>query len=83
MTKNCSIPGCTSCSNKEDCRHLSFQDPSLQHQWLVSLTISEHTRVCSLHFSGGVKSATSPIHTLFQWNVVAAIPRTASKELLF
>ena len=33
--------------------------------------------------SGGVKSATSPIPTLFPWNVVSAIPRTASKELLF
>ena len=90
MPKNCSIPGCTSRSDKEDCKHLLFhglpKDPSLQHKWLASIkrpiTISEHTRVCSLHFSGGVKSATSPIPTLFPWNVYAVIPRTASKERL-
>ena len=90
MPKNCSIPGCTSRSDKEDSRHLSFhglpKDPSLQHQWLASIkrpiTISKHTRVCSLHFSGGVKSAASPIPTLFPWNVSAVIPRSASKERL-
>ena len=84
MPKHCSIPGCTSRSDKEGCKTVSFhtipRDVSIRHQWLVSIkkpiTISEHTRICSLHFVGGMKSASSPIPTLFPWSTPAAVRAT-------
>ena len=66
------------------CKTVSFhaipRDVSIRHQWLVSIkkpiTISEHTRICSLHFVGGMKSASSPIPTLFPWSTPAAVRAT-------
>ena len=75
MPKNCCIPGCHSRSDKPECQGVSFhalpKDAALREQWLVSIkkpiTISEHTRLCSLHFVGGKRSSTEPVPTLFPW----------------
>ena len=58
MPKNCSISGCTSRSDKEECSGVSFykllSDNTRRHQWLVSIkkpiTVSFYTYICSLHF---------------------------------
>ena len=65
--------------------HAIPKDASIRRQWFVSIkkpiTISEHTRICSLHFVGGVKSASSPKPTLFPWSAPTttwATPRQRS-----
>ena len=55
MPRNCSIPGCTSRSDKKECEHLSFHklptDFDRRHQWLVSIKrpirVSPYTYICN------------------------------------
>ena len=73
MPKHCSIPGCTSRSNKEECKGLSFYklptDTEERHRWLVSIkkpiTVSPYTYICSLHFKNTKKAKDVP--TIFPW----------------
>ena len=76
MPKNCSIPGCTNRSNKEDCQAVPFyalpKDIELRQRWLISIkkpiTVSNYTYVCGDHFEGGLKSKDNPIPTIFPWS---------------
>ena len=71
----CSIPGCESRSDKPEFASLKFhrlpQSTELRHQWLVSikrpLTVSENTRICTVHFDGNEKSSESAVPTIFPW----------------
>ena len=85
MVKHCSIPGCTSRAGKEGCEGVSFhtipKDPVLRQQWLESIrkpfSVTENSRVCSIHFEGGVKTSSSPIPTLFPWTKQTRPPPVA------
>ena len=73
MPESCSIPGCTSRRSKDKASRISFYhlpiDSSIRYQWLVSIKkVSEHTRICSLHFVGGKKTVENPLPTLFPWS---------------
>ena len=75
MPRNCSIPGCTSRSDKKECEHLSFHklptDVDRRHQWLVSIKrpirVSPYTYICSLHFKDNKKESNNDIPTIFPW----------------
>ena len=75
MPKHCSIPGCTSRSNKEECKGLSFYklptDNEERPWWLVSIkkpiTVSPYTYVCSLHFKCNKKTSSNDVPTIFPW----------------
>ena len=70
----CSIPGCFSRNDRPGIGGVRFhrlpQDPDLRHQWLVSIkkpvSVSENTRICSMHFEEGVGPR---IPTIFPWSV--------------
>ena len=69
-------------------RSLSFYhlplDEHDRHLWLISIkkeiTVSAHTRICSLHFVGGKKSKEYPVPTLFPWSKPQAPKRKAPPE---
>ena len=73
----CSIPGCSSRSDREEFHGVKFhrlpQDPVLRYKWLVSIkkpiSVSENTRICSLHFEGSGRTADCPVPTIFAWSV--------------
>ena len=73
----CSIPGCSSRSDRQEFEGVKFhripQDPDLRHDWLVSIkkpiTVSENSRIYSLHFEGSEKTADSPLSSIFPWSV--------------
>ena len=73
----CSIPGCSSRSDREEFHRVKFhclpQDPVLRYKWLVSIkkpiSVSENTRICSLHFEGSVRTADCPVPTIFACSV--------------
>ena len=73
----CSIPGCSSRSDREEIQGVKFhclpQDPVLRHKWLISIKkpigISENTRICSLHFEGSERTADCPVPTIFASSV--------------
>jgi len=73
----CSIPGCSSRSDRQEFEGVTFhcipQDPDLRHDWLVSIkkltTVSENSRICSLHFEGSEKTADSPLPSIFPGSV--------------
>ena len=75
MPRNCSIPGCTSRSDKKECEHLSFHklptDFDRRHQWLVSIKrpirVLPYTYICSLHFKDNKKESNNDIPTIFPW----------------
>ena len=75
MPEFCSMPGCTSHRGKGEVRSLSFyhlpRDEHARQLWLISMkkeiTVSAHTRICSLHFVGGNKNKEYPVPTLFPW----------------
>ena len=54
----CTIPGCSSRSDRCECEGVKFhrlpQDPDQRYRWRVSIkkpiSVSENTRICSLHF---------------------------------
>jgi hypothetical protein len=78
MPKNCSIPGCKSRNDKEECKGISFHklptDSEKRHQWLVSIkkpiTVSPYTYICSLHFKDNKKTSDNDIPTLFPWTPI-------------
>ena len=69
VPKNCSIPGCTSRSDKKECEHISFHklpvDSDKRHQWLVSIKkpikVSPYTYICSLYFKDNKKTSSNDI----------------------
>ena len=73
----CSIPGCSSRSDRPEFEGVKFhrlpQDPNLRYQWLISIkrhvSVSENSRICSLHFEGRGESDDSQIPTNFPWSV--------------
>ena len=73
----CSIPGCSSRNDRQEFEGIKFhripQNPDLRHNWLVSIkkpiTVSENSRICSLHFEGSEKTAGSPLPSIFPWSV--------------
>ena len=86
MPKNCSIPGCTSRSDKEECQHISFHklptDGNRRHQWLVSIkrsiTVSPYTYICSLHFKDSKKASRNDIPTIFPWTISTTTTTTTT-----
>ena len=73
----CSIPGRSSRSDREEFHgvklHRLPQDPVLRHKWLISIkkpiSVSENTRICSLHFEGSERTADCAVPTIFAWSV--------------
>ena len=78
MPKNCSIPGCKSRGDREECKGISFYklptDSEKRHQWLVSIkkqiTVSPYTYICSLHFKDNKKTSDNDVPTLFPWTPI-------------
>ena len=76
MPESCYIPGCHSRRGKGGTLSLHFyrlpSDPDTRHLWLISIKkniiVSEHTRICSLHFVGSEKSPEHPLPTIFPWS---------------
>ena len=88
MPKNCSIPGCTSRSDKRECVHLSFHklpaDSDRRHQWLVSIRkpikVSPYTYICSLHFKDNKKASSNDIPTIFPWTNATTIRKSPANR---
>ena len=88
MPKNCSIPGCTSRSDKEECSGVSFHklpsDNTRRHQWLVSIkepiTVSSYTYICSLHFKNSKKSPDNDIPTIFPWSISVPVRNSPTRR---
>lgn len=89
MPKNCSIPGCTSRSDKEECSGVSFHklpsDSTQRRRWLVSIkrpiTVSSYTYICSLHFQDSKKSQDNDIPTIFPWTVPLSVRKPPTVRL--
>lgn len=72
----CSIPGCCSRSDRPEFEGVKFhrlpQEPDQRYKWLVSIkrhiSVSENSRICSLHFEGSEKTVNSQIPTIFPWS---------------
>ena len=49
------------------------QDPDQRYRWLVSIkkpiSVSENTRICSLHFESSEGTISSLIPTIFPWSI--------------
>ena len=88
MPKNCSIPGCTSRSDKRGCVHLSFHklpaDSDRRHQCLVSIRkpikVSPYTYICSLHFKDNKKVSSNDIPTIFPWTNATTIRKSPANR---
>ena len=73
----CTIPGCSSRSDRRECEGVKFhrlpQDPDQRYRWLVSIkkpiSVSENTRICSLHFERSEGTVKSLIPTIFPWSI--------------
>ena len=79
MPHHCIVKGCTNRSSKPDheCKDLFFyslphSNPLLLREWLVKMQvtqtrISEHSRICSVHFVGGKKTQKNNTPCVFPW----------------
>ena len=77
MPHHCIVKGCTNRSSKPECKDLSFyslphSNPMLLREWLVKMKvtqtrISEHSRLCSVHFVGGKKTQKNNTPCVFPW----------------
>ena len=86
MPNTCVVPGCTNHSGKPECQGLSFyrlplDNPELLREWLIKMhlsqkDVSEHSRVCGMHFVGGRKQCRSDIPQLFPWSTKRKSPKT-------
>ena len=64
MVLSCIVPGCSSRSNKVECKGIVFTLPTTQNIlqiWLLligrkSAEVSFHSRICRKHFIGGEKT---------------------------
>ena len=89
MPKNCSIPGCTSRSDKEECSGVSFHklpsDSCQRRRWLVSIkrpiTVSSYTYICSLHFQDSKKTPDNDTPTIFPWTVPLSVRKPPTVRL--
>ena len=77
MVYSCIIPGCKNRSNKEDCKDvkfytLPFRNEELLKTWLSLVCkqrneVTIHSRVCSIHFIGGIKRSDDDPPQIFPW----------------
>ena len=77
MPHHCIVKGCTNRSSKPECEDLSFysllhSNTMLLREWLVKMQvtqtrISEHSRICSVHFVGGKKTQKNKTPCVFPW----------------
>ena len=75
MVHSCIVPGCSSRSNKVECKGIKFFTLPTTHKileiWLLligrkSTEVSFHSRICSKHFIGGEKTKDS-VPEIFPW----------------
>ena len=68
--------GCTSRRRKDEVSNVHFYcspaDSYERHRWLLSIrkpiTMSDNTRICSLHFPDMEKTIENPVSTVFPWS---------------
>ena len=78
MVHSCIVPGCHSRSDLPSCTHLSWyrlphSNPLLLQKWMDNIgqaidSVSEHTRICSLHFLNGERQSFDDVLILSPWN---------------
>ena len=79
MPHHCIVPCCTNRSGKSrqpgskvSFYQLPLKNPKLLKQWLIKIRrentpLTIHSRVCSVHFKGGKKTAQNNVPELFEW----------------
>ena len=77
MVHSCIVPGCTNLSNKEECKNikfytLPFKDELLLQTWLALICkrreeVTVHSRICSTHFTNGIKKSYYDFPQIFPW----------------
>ena len=77
MVHSCVVLGCKNRSNKEECKGikfytLPFKNEELLKTWLALICrrhnkVTIHSRVCSAHFVGGIKTKYDQLPQIFPW----------------
>ena len=77
MPHHCIVPKCSHKSGKPESKGVSFyrlplKNKKLLKQWLIKIRrentpLTQHSRVCSVHFKGGKKSGKNDVPEIFQW----------------